>query len=75
MGFPGDTSSKESPAIAGGLRDAVLIPGSGRSLGEGHGNPHQYSCLENHIAREVWWAIGSKSQTGLKRFSMHTLTM
>ena len=66
MGFPGDTRGKETPANAGALRDAGLIPGSGRSLGEGHGNPRQYSGLENHIAREVWWAIGSKSQTGLK---------
>ena len=33
-----------------------MIPGSGRSLGEGHGNPLQYSCLENPMFREAWWA-------------------
>ena len=37
--------------------DAGLIPGSGRSPGEGNGNPHQYSCLENSNDRGAWWAI------------------
>ena len=34
-----------------------LIPGLGRSPGEGNGNPLQYSCLENPMDREAWWAI------------------
>ena len=34
-----------------------LIPGSGRPPGEGHGNPLQYSCLENPMAGGAWWAI------------------
>ena len=38
---------KNLPANAGDLRDTGSIPGSGRSLGGGHGNPLQYSCLEN----------------------------
>ena len=38
---------KNLPACAGDVRDTSLIPGSGRSLGEGHGNPFQYCCLEN----------------------------
>ena len=38
---------KNSPANAGGIRDAGLIPESGRSPGGGHGTPLQYSCLEN----------------------------
>ena len=38
---------KNLPASAGDLRDVGSIPGSGRSPGEGHGNPLQYSCLEN----------------------------
>ena len=38
---------KNLPANAGDIRDAGLIPGSGRSSGEGNGNPPQYSCLEN----------------------------
>ena len=38
---------KKLPAIAGDLKDVGLIPGSGRSPQGGHGNPLQYSCLEN----------------------------
>ena len=45
-------SSKESPCHAG---DAGSIPGSGRSPGEGNGNPLQYSCLEI-LWTGVWWA-------------------
>ena len=41
-------------ANAGDLRDMGLIPGSGRSSGEGNGNPLQYSCLENPMDRRVW---------------------
>ena len=47
---------KNLPANAGELRDAALIPGSGRSLGGGHGNPLQYSCLESPMDRGAWWA-------------------
>ena len=47
MGFPGGTSSKEPPANAGDIGDAGSIPESGRSPGGEHGNPLQYSCLEN----------------------------
>ena len=47
---------KNPPANAGDTRDAGLIPGSGRSPGGGHGNPLQYSCLENPMDREAWWA-------------------
>ena len=42
------------PASAG---DMGLIPGLGKSPGEGNGNPLQYSCLENPIDRGAWWAI------------------
>ena len=48
---------KNLPANAGDIRDAGSIPGLGRSLGEGHGNPFQYSCLENPMDRGAWWAI------------------
>ena len=47
---------KNLPANAGDVRDVCLIPGSGRSLGEGHDDPLQYSCLENPMARGTWWA-------------------
>ena len=47
-GFPHSTVSKESACNAG---DPALIPGSGRSPGEGNGSPLQYSCLENLMGR------------------------
>ena len=47
---------KDLPANAGDIRDAGSIPGSGRSPGGGHGNPLQYSCLENLMDRGAWWA-------------------
>ena len=47
---------KNLPANAGDLRDTGLIPGSGRSPGGGHGNPLQYSCLENPMDRGAWQA-------------------
>ena len=50
------------------MRDAGLIPGSGRSPGGGNGNPLQYSCLENPMDRGAWWATVhgvTKSWTGL----------
>ena len=47
---------KNPPANAGDIRDVGSIPGSGRSPGGGHGNPLQYSCLENPMDRGAWWA-------------------
>ena len=47
---------KNLSANAGKVRDAGSIPGSGRSPGGGHGNPLQYSCLENPMDRGAWWA-------------------
>ena len=46
---------KNLPTNAGDLRDASSIPGSGRSPGGGHGNPLQYSCLENPMEGGAWW--------------------
>ena len=57
---------KNRPANAGDIRDTVSIPGSGRSPGGGHGNPLQYSCLENPVDRGAWWVTVhgvAKSQT------------
>ena len=65
---------KNPPAKAGDIRDSGLIPGSGRSPGGGHGNPLQYSCLDNPMDREAWWATVlwvAKSQTQLKWLSRH----
>ena len=50
LGFPGSSDSKESVYSAG---DQGSIPRSGRSPGERHGNPFQYSCLENSMAATV----------------------
>ena len=47
LGFPGGATGKELPAKSGDVKDVILIPGSERSSGGGHGNPLQYSCLEN----------------------------
>ena len=60
------TIVKNPPANAGDARDVGSIPGSGRSPGEGNGNPLQYSCLENPMDRGAWWATVhgvTKSQT------------
>ena len=54
MSFPGGTVVKNPPVNAG---DASSIPGSGRSPGEGNGNPLQYYCLENPMDRRDWQAI------------------
>jgi len=47
---------KNLPTYAGDIRDKGSIPGSGRSSGEGHGNPLQCPCLENPMDRGAWWA-------------------
>ena len=48
---------KDLPANAGDMRDTGSIPGLGKSPGGGHGNPLQYSCLENPMDRGAWQAI------------------
>ena len=58
-GFPGGAEVKVSACNVG---DLGLIPGSGRSPGEGNGNPLQYSCLENPMDRGAWWATAHGSQ-------------
>ena len=55
MGFPGDSVVKNLPANAGATGDMGLIPGSGRSPGEGNGNPFQYACLENPMDGGACW--------------------
>jgi len=53
LGFPGGSVGKES---ACNMEDMGLVPGLGRSPGGGHGNPLQYSYLENPVDRGGWWA-------------------
>ena len=67
--FPCGASVKNPPANVGDTRDVGSIPGSGRSPGGGHGNPFQYSYLENPMDRGAWQATVhglTKSQTQLK---------
>ena len=59
-GFPGGTVVKNPPANSGDIRDKGSISGSGRSPRGGHGNPLQYSCLENPMDRGVWRATVHK---------------
>ena len=66
---------KNLPANAGDMSDLGSIPGWGRSPGGGHGNPLQFSCLENLMDRGAWWAKDqgvAKRRTRLKRLSMHS---
>ena len=58
-GFPGGSVGRESACNA---EDLGSIPGSGRSPGEGSGNPLQYSCLENSMDRGDWWLQSMESQ-------------
>ena len=65
---PGGSVVKNPPASAGDAGDVGSTPGSGRSSGEGHGNPLQYSCPENPMDRGAWRATVhgvTKSQTRL----------
>ena len=67
--FAGGSAIKVSAWNAG---DPGLIPGSGRSPGEGNGNPLQYSCLENPMEGGAWWATVhgvTKSRTRLSDFT------
>ena len=69
LGFPGGLAVKNPPANA---RDMGSIPGSGRSPGEGNGNPLQYSCLKNAMDREAWWPTVhgvEKSRTQLREWA------
>ena len=72
LGFPGGSDGKESVCNVG---DLGLIPVLGRALGEGNGNPFQYSCLENPIDGGAWRATvhgGCKELD--KTEQLHSLT-
>ena len=75
MAIPGGSEGKASACNAG---DPGSIPGSGRSPGEGNGNPLQYPCLENPRDRGAWWATVhgvAKSRTRLSDFTLTTKRM
>ena len=75
-GFLHGPNCKQSACNVG---DPGLIPGSGRSPGEGNGNPLQYSCLGNAMDREAWWATvhadTTKQQLTLSLFYLFTSCM
>ena len=69
-GLPGASVVENPPADAGDAGEVGSIPGSGRSSGEGKGNPLQCSCLENPRDDRAWWAAVygvTQSRTQLKR--------
>ena len=69
LDFPGGSDGKESACNSG---DQGSILGSGKSHGEGNGNPLQYSCQENSMNRGAWWATVhrvARSQTRLSNFT------
>ena len=76
MGFPSGSDGKESTCNVG---DLGVIPRSGRSPGEGNGNPLQYSCLENPMDRGVWRATVhgvTKNQTRPSTYAwMHCIAI
>ena len=71
LGLPGGSAGKNSPSNAGDTRDTSLIPGLGKSLGEGNGNPHQYPCLENSMDKGAWRATVSGVTGSWTRLGTH----
>ena len=72
VGFPRGSDGKESACSAG---DLSLIPRSGRSLGEGNGYPHQYSCLKNSMDIGAWQAtVHGVTESDMTEQLMHIHT-
>ena len=71
IGFPGGSDCQESTYNA---RDLSLIPGSGRSPGEGTGSPLQYSCLKNSTGRGAWWLQSMGWQRVRHNWATNTFT-
>ena len=67
---------KNLPADAGDPRDVGSVPGLGKSSGEGHGHPLQYSCLENPMDREAWRAtVHRVTQSNMTEMIWHTCSV
>jgi len=61
---------KNPLANSGDIRDTGSISGLGRSLGGGHDNPLQYSCLESPMDREAWWSHTDRTEAHMQK-NMH----
>ena len=73
--FPGASLGKESACNAGDAEVTRSIPGSGRSLGGGHGNSLWYSCLQNPMDRGVWRAmVHTVAESDMTEASKHSCT-
>ena len=75
MGFPGSSDGKDSAYNTG---DLGSIPVLGISPGGGHGNPHQYSCLEKPVDRGAWWVTVhgvTKSRSPVKDYAHHSTVL
>ena len=70
LGFPGGSVGEESACNTG---DAAVIPGQGRAPGRGHGNPLQYSCLQNLMDREACWVAESNTTKATEHACMHAV--
>ena len=72
FGFPGGAVIKNQPVNTGNVSDAGSIPWSGRSPGEGNGNPLQYSFLKNSMDRGACWATVHGVTKSGTRLGTHT---
>ena len=68
----GSAVVKNLPASEEDARDMGSTPELGRSSGVGNGNPFQYSCLENSMDREAWWATVDRVTKSLTQVCIHT---
>ena len=67
---------KNLPAMQEMKAYVISIPGSGRSSGGGHGNPLQYSCLENPMERGAWWGtVQSRKESDMTEATEHTCAL
>ena len=76
--YPRDSLESQTVVSARDAGDPGSMPGSGRSPGEGNGNPLQYSCLENSMDGGAWWATVpgiAKNHIRLSDFTLHPVTL
>ena len=73
--IPSGSADQESACNAGDTGDVGLIPGLGKSPGRGHGNPLQYSCLENPMDRGAWLTIVHRVAKNQKQLSTMALAL